>query len=284
MTGDYQSTNTISRRVLLFVGGDPEFAAPASVDRPLTDAGHHLDVGGAALVVAADSGLERAIGLGVAVDHVVGDLDSVSPGALKAAAASGATAHRHEADKDATDLELALDLAVELIGGFGGGTRTAIHVVGGGGGRLDHLLGDVMLLTAARLAGYTVTARFGPARLDVVRPGHVTGFDGPAGTVVSLLPMHGDALGVTTTGLRWALTDGDLVAGTSRAISNELIGGPATVTVGVGTLAVVRPGPGVVRRSGIPPRTGTYDPSPRARTSPTVVDQPAAYPGDPDDR
>lgn len=45
MTGDYQSTNTISRRVLLFVGGDPEFAAPASVDRPLTDAGHHLDVG-----------------------------------------------------------------------------------------------------------------------------------------------------------------------------------------------------------------------------------------------
>ncbi|MCB0988529.1 MAG: thiamine diphosphokinase [Acidimicrobiales bacterium] len=263
MTGDEQSTNTTATRVLLFVGGDPEFALPTDSDRPLLDASGGAEAGGAVLVVAADSGLDRALVLGVSVDHVVGDMDSVSPRALEAAVRSGAIVHRHEADKDATDLELALDLAVELTQTVTGGRIPGIHVVGGGGGRLDHLLGDVMLLAAPRLAAFTVTARFGPARLAVVRPDLPTTFDGSPGTVVSLLPIHGEAYGVTTTGLRWALTDGDLAAGTTRAVSNEMIGGPATVSLRAGTLAVVLPGTGTGRRNGIAPRTGPYDPAPR---------------------
>lgn len=266
MHGDETST---PNRVVLFVGGDSRPAPDAQVEAPADD--DHTDpldvVGPGDVVVAADSGLHGALDAGVAVGHVVGDLDSVDPARLDAAVDRGATVHRHHPDKDATDLELAVDLALDLLAPAvaAGAPAPAIHVIGGGGGRLDHLVGDIQLLSSSRLAVCTVTARFGPARLTVVRPNDAGAFEGAARTHVSLLPVHGDATGVTTSGLRWPLVDGHLVAGTTRALSNELCGGPATVSVRSGTLAVLRPG---TRGGQVPRRPGPYDPSPSAPPSP----------------
>src|SRR4051794_23334375 len=108
--------------ILLVVGGDAasEVRLPARLAR-------------GSVVVAADSGLDRLTGV-LHVDHVVGDLDSVSDPALRHARASGSEIHRHPADKDATDIELALDLVVQhLVPATG---VTSVLVVGGGGGRL----------------------------------------------------------------------------------------------------------------------------------------------------
>src|SRR4051794_39851414 len=66
-----------------------------------------------AFVVAADSGLERAVALGLSVDVVVGDFDSVSETMLQAAADRGVRVERHPREKDATDLELALSVACD---------------------------------------------------------------------------------------------------------------------------------------------------------------------------
>jgi thiamine pyrophosphokinase len=62
-------------------------------------------------VVAADQGLDSALGAGLHVDVAVGDFDSASPEALANAADAGTRVVRHSAAKDATDLELALDEA-----------------------------------------------------------------------------------------------------------------------------------------------------------------------------
>ena len=102
-----------------------------------------MAVPGAATVIAADGGLDRATALGLEVDVVVGDLDSVSAGALAAAEAAGARVVRHPVAKDATDLELALDEAVRI------GARRVL-VVASAEGRLDHLLGSLLLLGAER--------------------------------------------------------------------------------------------------------------------------------------
>ena len=61
--------------------------------------------------------------------------------------APGADVERHPADKDATDLELALRRARATRG------AQRIVVVGGGGGRLDHFLANALLLARRRLAG-----------------------------------------------------------------------------------------------------------------------------------
>ena len=87
---------------LVFAGGDaprPEVARQLAAD---------------ALVVAADSGLEHAQQLERAVDLVVGDLDSVTSDALDRAVAAGAEVERHPTDKDATDLDLALQHCVRV--------------------------------------------------------------------------------------------------------------------------------------------------------------------------
>lgn len=229
-------------------------------------AGAVADVPEAAMVVAADSGLATAMEHGLRVHHVVGDLDSVDPGLVTRAAAGGALVHRHPADKDATDSELALNLAIELTVGRAaepeadpaperptgrdeveaddgdGGGAPGLLVLGGGGGRLDHLMADLSSLLSPRLAGLEVSARFGPAVVHVVRPGRGRLVGGAVGEYVSLLALHGPVGGVTTTGLRWALADADLVPGATRAISNEITSTEAAVSTTEGALLVVRPG------------------------------------------
>jgi thiamine pyrophosphokinase len=69
-------------------------------------------------------------------------------------------------------------------------------------------------------------------------------FPATVGELCSLLPVHGEALGIRTSGLRWPLHgDGDrLEAGTSRGVSNEATATEVSVHLDEGTLAVVFPG------------------------------------------
>jgi thiamine pyrophosphokinase len=187
-----------------------------------------------ALVVAADSGLDGARRLGLTPDLVVGDMDSVDPASLAAAERAGVPVERHPAAKDATDLDLALDAALAR------GARRIV-VVTGAGDRFDHALAVALSLAAPRLAGVAVEAWIGRARLWVVRDEAVLTGDG--GDLVSLLPVHGPARGVTTEGLLYPLAGEDLEPGTTRGVSNEMTTAEALVRVREGVLLAVRPGP-----------------------------------------
>lgn len=188
----------------------------------------------AARVIAADGGILHAPALGLTVDVLVGDLDSTPSAAVLAAVGAGVVVHEHPRDKDATDLELALDLARDA-----GAER--VLVLGGHGGRLDHLLGNVGLLAAPRYRDLELTALLGTVLVTVVH-GHRT-LSGRVGETVTLLATHGGARGITTTGLAFPLTDGVLGAGSSRGVSNRFLGARAEVLVGSGTLLVVQPEP-----------------------------------------
>jgi thiamine pyrophosphokinase len=187
-----------------------------------------------AVVVAADSGVDRARALGLSVDVAVGDFDSVSAGGLRDVEAAGARVERHPEAKDATDLELALQVALAHA-------PDRIVVLGGHGGRLDHLLANALLLAAPALAPVAeVVAQMGAARVTVVRASAAV--EGRPGDVVTLLPVHGAAVGVRTEGLLYPLVDEDLPVGTTRGVSNELSAARALVTLREGTLLAVQPG------------------------------------------
>jgi thiamine pyrophosphokinase len=113
-------------------------------------------------------------------------------------------------------------------------------VVGGDGGRLDHLLGNAFLLASDRWAGVEIDAVLGDARLWIVRGERA--IDGEPGELVSLYAVGGPARRVTTVGLRWALTDGDLLPGSSLGLSNEFVASSATVRVRHGVVLAIRPG------------------------------------------
>lgn len=187
--------------------------------------------------VAADSGFDHALALGLSVVALVGDLDSVSPAGLaraEAAARRGELSlERHPADKDQTDLELALHRALGL-------GPDLILVAGIGGGRIDHLVANLAVLADPRWAPVAVDGLLDGARLRVVR--RQRRFRGRVGELVSLLAVNGDAEGVTTEGLVWPLRGETLRAGTSRGVSNQFAAEEASVSLQRGTLLVVQPG------------------------------------------
>jgi thiamine pyrophosphokinase len=206
--------------VVVVAGGEPP------------DAGSAHGVPAGAPVVAADRGLEHALALGLTVTVAVGDFDSASPEAVEAVEEAGARIERHPAAKDATDLELALDVALGL-----GPER--VLVLAGVGERLDHLLSVLLLISAPRYADVEIDTRIGRSLTHVVRGERA--LQGTPGELVSLVPVHGPAAGVRTEGLVYPLEDETLEPGSTRGISNELAAPTARVTVGSGTLLVVRP-------------------------------------------
>jgi len=180
------------------------------------------------LVVAADEGIDNARHLGITVDLLVGDLDSASADGV---AATGRV-QRHPVDKDETDLELAL--ATVLDAGMDSAT-----VVGTMAGRVDHALGNLLVLAGGRWAELRLDARIDGARAWVVRDRVVV--DGAPDDLVSLLAVGGPAGGVTTSGLAWPLSDATLSPGAGLGLSNRMTGPTAEVLLTSGVLVVVAP-------------------------------------------
>lgn len=147
--------------------------------------------------------------------------------------ASGAVVDRHPVAKDQTDLHLALDRAVAT-------GAAHVIVVGGGGGRFDHLLGNALVLLDPAYAACRIEARVGEACIDVVRDHLVLA--GAPGDLVSLLAVTAPVHGIVTEGLAYPLRGESLLPGSSRGVSNEQTAAEATVEVGDGALLVVRPG------------------------------------------
>lgn len=192
-----------------------------------------IDVPDDALVIAADVGLTEANRRGVVVDMLVGDLDSVDPVDLEAFEGGGGEVRRHPEDKDATDLDLAITDAI--VAGVG-----RIVVVGGDHGRLDHLLGNAVLLASSRHAAVEVDAIFGGSRLHVVRRRRE--LVGVPGELISLFALGGPVHGARTEGLRWALNGAVLEPGSSLGVSNRFVAERAVIEVADGVVLVIRPG------------------------------------------
>ena len=207
--------------VVVFAGGDAPLRT--SVEDLSPETTH---------VVAADSGADHARELGWAVHEAVGDFDSINPMTLIDLRAGLTVIDAHPTAKDATDLELALDRAIDR-------EPDRIVVVGGHGGRFDHWLGNTLLLTAEKYRGAALQARFGPTVVDVVW--ERLALTGRPGDLVSLFAVRAPVTGVSTTGLRYPLHDETLLPASSRGVSNELTATVAEVVVGEGPLVVVRP-------------------------------------------
>lgn len=174
-------------------------------------------------VIAADGGASTA----PRIDLLIGDLDSLPAGT------TARLVERHPQEKDASDLELALDAAL---------TREPerVLVVGGSAGRLDHLLSVLLLLGSARYAGIEVDARLGTASVHVVRRRRV--LRGSRGETISLFALHGPAAGVQTRGLVYPLDGETLEPGSSRGLSNAFADEEASIELVEGVLLAVRPG------------------------------------------
>jgi thiamine pyrophosphokinase len=194
---------------------------------------------GVGLVIAADGGARHADRLGVPIDVWVGDGDSIDPELLDALEARGIPIERSRPDKDESDTELAVLVALRR-GAYG------LVIVGAlGGPRIDHGLANIGLLGLPALEQRAAVLLDARARISMVRaPGPDGGpvertLAGRRGDIVSLLPVGEGVVGVTTAGLAYPLHDEPLPEGPARGLSNVRTEPTATVTVRAGRLLVV---------------------------------------------
>jgi thiamine pyrophosphokinase len=171
---------------IAFIGG--EGPGPDLCRRILAEAR------GGILSVAADSGLAAAEAAGFRPDWVVGDMDSLDDPARLEKYPPGRVL-RYPRDKDFLDTELALSLLWEK-----GCAET--WLLGGGGGRLDHLLGIRSLFERERFPGRWVTAREDVRAVEA--PGEL-GRETAAGGIVSVFPLGPGPWDAESRGLRWSL-------------------------------------------------------------------------------
>jgi thiamine pyrophosphokinase len=183
--------------------------------------------------VAADSGLDAANRWGVHVDVAVGDFDSTLPATVDRAAAGGTELRKVPADKDATDAELALDVALER-------GADELTFVMSSQGRADHAITLALSLGTARLAHCKVRALIDDSYAEVVRDR--VDLSEKHGRLVSLIPLFGSVGGVTTDNLVYALNDATLDAGSGFSISNEFKADATTASVSMtsGTMLVMQ--------------------------------------------
>ncbi len=182
---------------------------------------------------AADGGTHHLLALGLTPSAIIGDLDSLSEADQRRMTAKGARLVTYPADKNQTDLELALEHVLQQ--GF-----TEVTIVGALGGRLDQTLGNLALLSNRwRSPEQALDVRLDDGVEEVFFARGKFQVRGAAGDTVSLIPWGTPVTGILTEGLRWPLRSETLYPDKTRGISNELLGEAATVSFESGLLLVV---------------------------------------------
>lgn len=206
-------------RGLLFTGGrSPEPGLSAPLFGPYSR------------VYAADSGLRAALDAGVEPDFIVGDMDSIGDLSLLDRFPADRI-RRWPADKDCTDTELALRLMAEE-------GIDEVVLVGGSGGRLDHLLALRALFDGARAPVLWITeenALFSVPAGTVLR---VAGLSPEA--PVSVFPAGPGPHRCAGSGFHWSIDTLSWDSG-SFSLSNRADTGAIAVTALSGAFFAVVP-------------------------------------------
>lgn len=183
-------------------------------------------------VVAADGGAHHALALGCHLNAVVGDLDSLDPELAERLAETGVELIRYPVTKNQTDLELAIEFALQQ-------DVEEVLLLGAVGGRLDQTLANLLIL-AQREWPVQLTLIEGNQSAQLLRPGKTLTLQAGPGDTVSVLPLSDTVTGITYTGMRYPLVNATLHLGSTRGISNEVATTPATATITTGRLLIIQ--------------------------------------------
>jgi thiamine pyrophosphokinase len=184
------------------------------------------------LILAADGGAKHCHSLGVKPYMIIGDFDSLDEDEIEMFRKQGTKIIRHPSRKDQTDLELALLYAIEM-------GEEEVLVLGALGKRWDQTLANLLLPASKNFDHIVIRLIDGQQEINLIRSGQELILKGHPGDTVSLIPLWGDASGITTSGLEYPLNNETLIFGSTRGISNVLGGEEAFVSLKQGLLVAV---------------------------------------------
>jgi thiamine pyrophosphokinase len=182
------------------------------------------------LVIAADGGARHCLDFGFQPKIVVGDFDSLDERHIDILRAAGARFVRYPSRKDHTDLELALQLAQDL-------GADEILIQGALGDRWDQTVANILL--PAAFSTTRIRLVDGPQEIYFLHGGEQLELSGQPGDTLSLIPLAGNAHGITTHNLEYPLVDDELIFGSTRGVSNVMRDERAAVSLRDGVLLCI---------------------------------------------
>jgi thiamine pyrophosphokinase len=204
-------------RAFIYTGGDID---PKNISESPSDE----DV-----IIAADSGYRNARKLGVKPQILLGDFDSLPRDELNDAA-DGAEVITVPSQKDFTDTQLAVDTAIKK------GAKEII-IIGGIDGRLDHTLSNLAIIESFKDKGVRGHITDGRNRVRYLQNDSII-LMRSAYKYFSLIARSEKVKGVCIEGARYPLKGATLVGNYQYAISNEIEGNCAFISVKKGALLI----------------------------------------------
>lgn len=183
-------------------------------------------------LICADGGGNSALQTGRMPEVLIGDLDSITPENLELCRRNDVLIQQYPREKDETDLELALEYALNLLEA----KTPSLWLYGATGGRVDHLLGNLALLLKFLNRGCCIHIK-DPLHEIYMIQGRET-LKGRAGQELSIIPVT-EKIRVTTDGLYYPLHGEFILKESPRGISNVFLGEQAVVQVEEGIALLV---------------------------------------------
>jgi thiamine pyrophosphokinase len=184
------------------------------------------------LIIAADGGTQHCKSLGITPDVIIGDFDSLDSKEVIAYQQAGVETIQFPIRKDETDLELALQYTLKQ-------EVTEVFIIGALGARWDMTVANILLTGHPMFSRLKIRLLDGSQEITLLRGKGQSDFQGRSGDLISLLPIAGDAHGITTQGLEYPLNDETLNFGSSRGVSNVYLQEHARVSVREGLILCI---------------------------------------------
>lgn len=180
-------------------------------------------------VICADGGLEKVEYLKLNPNIIIGDLDSVDKLVLKKYLDMNIELIKYPAEKNFTDMELAIEHAVEK--GF-----IDIVLIGASGSRLDHTMANIMLIERYYKIGINIKIIDNNNYVQIVTKDME--IINKKNCYVSIVPITNSIEGITLIGFKYPLNDVNVKRGSTLCISNQITNEIGRIILQSGTALV----------------------------------------------
>ena len=193
---------------------------------------NHLNKNKYDIIIAVDKGLEVLDLLEIKPNYIIGDFDSIDKEILKKYEELKIEIKKLIPEKDLTDTESALQLAIEM-------KSKDISIIGAIGTRLDHVISNVHILKQALDKNVQARIINENNEIQLVNKSIIINKDNNH-KYISFIPLTTEVIGVTITGMKYCLNNYTFSIGNSLGVSNEQIQDVAEIKIKNGILIMIK--------------------------------------------
>ena len=183
-------------------------------------------------IICSDGGANHTYKMNIVPDYIIGDLDSIEDNVIKYYKSKNVKFNKFPTKKDETDTELSIWLANKL-------NAKKIDLIGALGGRIDHTIANMNLLYYIRNKNIIPKMISEKEEVYIAIEEEII-IDGNKGDTISIIPIKGDAKGITLKNLEYPLENGIMDFSRPLGISNIMTNSSCNIKVNEGSIIIIK--------------------------------------------